>query len=106
MSTICTALYSQFRPGTWDKPSNLPPGAVLAHKLVEGAFGMNMKPVENWQIMNFDMTSYYTCAGVARNQSDHEWRIVNSNSVSNDVRKIRSATQQEDESKFSGITVK
>jgi hypothetical protein len=66
-----------------------------------------MKPVENWQMMNFDdMTSYYTCAGIARGQTDHEWRIVSSSAVTNDVRKIRSATRQEDESKFNGITVK
>jgi transposase len=106
MSTICTAIYSQFRPGNWDKPPNLPPGSLLAHKLVEDLFGMNMKPVENWQIMNFDMTSYYTCAGIARGQTDHEWRIVSSSAVTKDVKKIRSATQQEDESKFNGITVK
>ena len=54
-SQIATTLCSNFVRGEYDQPSNLCKGAILAHNIMEDITGQKMRPIEPFQIGNFDM---------------------------------------------------
>ena len=82
-ANIATVLDFGFVPGEWvNKPSNLPPGAKLAHQHIEAAKGQPMRPVDPQWIINYDFSSYYTWKpSSARNGGGDTWE--RSNSASN-----------------------
>ena len=109
MSQICNLILSNFTPGKYKVPSNLPEGCKLAHKIAEQVAGIPMKPIKPWQIINHDMTSMYVWNGSEQDENKvacNAWCLVSTASQEKGSRKRSSAIVASEKTMCNGLTVK
>lgn len=107
MSQLATLILSNFTPGKYEIPKELPEGCRLAHKIAENIAGCQMKPIQPFQLINHDMTSTYVHDGVHQGDSKHDkWCLVSTTSQETGTRKRKSIIIDREEVKCNGLTVK
>ena len=110
MSQIATLVNANFVKGEWtDKPTNLPEGAKLAHKLIEDATGCSMRPIPTCQIFNYDFTSHYYLKlkpGLTRSDLHDNYVRVSSKAIESGSRKTKCPFFDGEEESCSGVNMK
>jgi hypothetical protein len=107
-SHAATVLDLHFVPGRWEnKPKNLTPGAQFTHALVETVRGQPMRPIEPYQIINYDITTEYIAAGSQsrRNSSHTDYVAISTTALDHGKRNVTSAYRAGEEMKCNGLAV-
>jgi hypothetical protein len=111
-SQICTCLSENFIPGLWiDKPSQLPEGAKVAHKIItkKVAGCPTMCPVDPGQIINYDtmMTANYFYRVSNDRRSEHdEWVRISNKPIQGGRRKTVTPYYKGEEETCNGLMVR
>jgi hypothetical protein len=98
LSHAVTVMDQHFVPGAWhNKPKNLSAGAKLTHELVEKIRGQRMRPVEPYQVINYDITTEYIGAGAGtrRTNTSTEYVKISNDSLATGKRSVASAYRLE-----------
>ena len=81
MNQAFTFIISNFVKGKQKIPKDFPKGFRIVHKVAEQLAQCRMKPVQNFQVCNHDMTSTHVHDGVRASDHKHDdWCLVSTTS--------------------------
>ena len=110
MSQVSTLLVTSFVRGSWDPPEDIPDGCRLGHQTMEEIMGHQLKPIQQFQQCNYDMTSTYVWDG-KEDWKEHKAKWKKDVRVSKETqdkgrRNKKTPTTQGEEQKCNGLSVK